>query len=509
MSLLTNVVRRGGWYYFRTRVPVRLRPVVGRSELWKSLRTTLPLDARRRASLLSVKTSELWAALEPTMLIKDAQELVKSWLKADVEAYAAMQSDVRSHLARIATPTPQQTCFDAPKVREPTQSARPATSSTTRSISQAARIAIPELARLEGFRPKRRNDYENAVESFLAWIGEDIDLSAITPTVVAAFKSDLTYYPARGSVRPAYRDLSWKGRVRKARECEEPDVLNAETINTKYLTPLRAIFRQQQEAGLKSALPVNPFDGVTVRKKRGAKKEGRRRDFTAREVRTLFGLPLFTGSRGASQAPLYQPGDVRVSDWRYWVPLISFFTGARLNEVCAIGVDDLRVEGGIPYLLIRDVLEGQSRKSDAAWRRVPLHEELIRLRLPDFFALRKAEGGVRLFDELNVDVFGYVSGPPSKFLARLTKSVEEPDAERPGKLVFYSSRHTVIGLLRSAGVRTDVSKELVGHEDGDVHSGYGGVSLQALKEAVDKIAYDGLELGRVALPLAVLPKPKS
>ncbi|MNS98716.1 hypothetical protein D3C72_1330910 [compost metagenome] len=131
------------------------------------------------------------------------------------------------------------------------------------------------------------------------------------------------------------------------------------------------------------------------------------------------------------------------------------------------------------------------------------------MRLPEYVALRREVGGERLFDDLTLDVFGYFSGRPSKFFNHLIKRIEEPDPELPGNLVFYSSRHTVVGRLRSADVRMDVSREIVGHEADDVHSGYGSVSLKALKEAVDKIEYEGLDLSRVELPASILPKPKS
>lgn len=509
MSLVTNVVRRGGRYYFRTRVPIRHRELIARAELWRSLGTSEPIEARRRAGRLAALTSSLWGDLERVMSMKDGHEVIKSWLKAELDDYAAMKAEINGELKRVSTPRPPATLdLDA----EPEPLAKGTNASTSKiglTIQEAANRAIPEIVRLERLRPKRRNDYENAVKAFIAWNGGDLDLGCITAETVGAFKSDLTYYPARGSQRPQYRELGWKERVASARANNELDVLDAVTINNKYLGPLRSIIRFHLEAGLWGRLGENPFDGITVKKRKGAKKEARRRDFTAREVQSMFRLPLFVGSRGTAQAALYKPGELRVSDWRYWVPLISFFTGARLNEVCALAVADFKTEGDIHYLMIRDLLEGQNRKSEAAWRRVPLHRELLRVRLPDFVAARQAQGEARLFGDLPVDAFGYVSGPPSKFFARLTKSVEEPDPDQPGRLVFYSTRHTVVGRLRSAGVRMDTAKQIVGHEDGDVHAGYGGLSLHALKEAVDKIEYEGLDLGPVVLPESVLPKAKS
>jgi integrase len=458
---------------------------------------------------LAALTSALWDDLGRSMTMKDAHDALKAMLKAELDDYAGLKRELTGGLARIQTPSRATTLdLDDMKLAEPAAE-KPVTSRVGLTVRAAARDAIREMSRTENMRPKRRRDYENAVEAFVAWCETDVDLAVITPEMVGQFKADLSYYPARGSVRPVYRDQPWKARVERARQIDEADVLNAATINTKYLTPLKRIIEFHRDAGLKQQLPINPFEGISAKAGRTAKRDGRRREFTDAEVRTLFREPLFTGAEGQSQAALYRPGPERVNDWRYWVPLISFFTGARLNEVCALAVTDFREVEGIHYFNIRDMIEGQNRKSDAGWRQVPLHSALLQLRLPDFVAQRKASGAVRLFEELEVDAFGYVSGKPSKFLNRLTERVAEPDPEQPGKLVFYSSRHTVIGRLRSAEVRLDVAKQIVGHEDGDVHSGYGGFSLRALKDSVDKIAYANLDLSSVELPTSILPRSKS
>lgn len=514
MSLATNLVRRGSSYYFRARVPARCSHLIGRREIWRSLETSSPGEARRRAARLAALTSALWDDLERPMTMKDAHDALKAMLKAELDDYAALKREISGELSRIHTARPP-TILNLDETAETgPQSERqePPSAQTGRiglTVRSAAREAIPEMVRLEDMRPKRRQDYEKAVEAFIAWCADDIDLGAITSEMVGRFKSDLTYYPARGAVRPGYRDLPWKARVERARQIEEEDVLDATTINTKYLTPLRRIIEFHRDAGLKGKLPTNPFEGISAKASRTSKRDGRRRDFTEAEVRTLFREPLFTGAESLSQAGLYRPGKERVNDWRYWVPLICFFTGARLNEVCALAVADFREADGIRYFVVRDRLEGQNRKSDAGWRRVPLHRTLIQLRLPDFVDQCRMAGAERLFDDLEVDAFGYVSSGPSKFLNRLTARIAEPDPDQPGKLVFYSSRHTVIGRLRSADVRLDVAKQIVGHEDGDVHAGYGGISLKALKEAVDKIAYEGLDLSGVELPTSILPKSKS
>jgi hypothetical protein len=51
--------------------------------------------------------------------------------------------------------------------------------------------------------------------------------------------------------------------------------------------------------------------------------------------------------------------------------------------------------------------------------------------------------------------------------------------------------------LQVGTVRQDISQEIVGHEQGDFHSGYGQVDVPTLKEHIDMIEYLGLDLGRL------------
>lgn len=156
------------------------------------------------------------------------------------------------------------------------------------------------------------------------------------------------------------------------------------------------------------------------------------------------------------------------------------------------------------YFHVRDELEGQSLKSDAARRRVPLHSALIDIGILDHIQQLRASGAERLFPDLHSDKDGYFSARPSRFYQRVLARIADPEPDDPGKLTFHSSRHTVMTRLRNAEVRQDVSREIVGHQQEDVHAGYGTYSIPTLKRAVDQISYEELDL----TPLR-LPKPKS
>jgi hypothetical protein len=56
VGLQTNVIRRGAVYYYRVSVPADLMAIVRRREIWRSLGTSDPLLARRRAILAGLAT---------------------------------------------------------------------------------------------------------------------------------------------------------------------------------------------------------------------------------------------------------------------------------------------------------------------------------------------------------------------------------------------------------------------------------------------------------------------
>ncbi|WP_295246150.1 site-specific integrase [uncultured Brevundimonas sp.] len=371
------------------------------------------------------------------------------------------------------------------------------------SLTEGARSFIPQAARTEGISAKRKRDYEIAVRSFVEWVGEDLDLADVSSKQAGSFMNALGLYPVNGVKKARYRELDFRGRVELSKELEDEDVLNPTTINGKYLTPLRKMFEWYRRSGFTEVLPVNPFDGVAASKPRHRSRKDARRPFTDQEVRGWLSQPLFIGSRSPSQAGLYLSGDVRVSDWRYWLPLISLFSGMRHGEVLGLALADFKTADGVHYFSLREGTEEQSLKTDSSWRKVPIHEELIRLGLLEYVQSRQRRSETMLFD-LPEGGVPSLSDRASKFFVRMVQKIADPNADAPGQLVPYSTRHTVISKLRNASVRQDVSKTLVGHEDGDVHAGYGDHSLASLQEAINRISYRDLDLTKVRLPSEVL-----
>jgi hypothetical protein len=168
----------------------------------------------------------------------------------------------------------------------------------------------------------------------------------------------------------------------------------------------------------------------------------------------------------------------------FWIPLISLFSGARLEEIGQLPLSDTLEEGGIHYFWFRedeapdedeqeprqrrrrrrrkseqaDPEVAKSIKTKAGRRRVPFHQILIDLGILDYIKARREAGDVMLFPQLK-PYRGRYTKNFSRFWARYQDEHITPDEA----IVFHSLRHKFIGQLRGAGVEEEYIKALVGH----------------------------------------------
>ncbi|WP_300295585.1 site-specific integrase [Ferrovibrio sp.] len=85
MALSTNLVRRGGIYYFRCRVPNDLVARLGRTELSRSLATANPDVARRRGRWAAHLVEQVWLLVRECMSPEQIDDVIRRWLKAELD----------------------------------------------------------------------------------------------------------------------------------------------------------------------------------------------------------------------------------------------------------------------------------------------------------------------------------------------------------------------------------------------------------------------------------------
>lgn len=180
------------------------------------------------------------------------------------------------------------------------------------------------------------NQDRKVVELFVSFVGADRSLLSIKPAEVREWRN------AMAAIPPGYRrkkenlGLTISEAASKASAAGLKG-LNAKTIN-KYLSTISLLYDWAKKEGYCASNPCdNLFFDVQKLKKNGT---GRRPPFSDEQVSKIFCSPLFTGFDRDGRE--WQSGSCKASDWRYWIPLVCLFTGARIGEIAQLFIDDIQ-----------------------------------------------------------------------------------------------------------------------------------------------------------------------
>jgi integrase len=325
------------------------------------------------------------------------------------------------------------------------------------------------------------------VQRFAEFLGDDASARCITRKAVRDWKNELFKWPVKANDTAAFAGLSFT-KVIEANEKIKKPTITAKTIN-KYLSAL---------GGFSEWLLANDF--ITDDVMRGQyleldKKKRTRFPFTAEQLQTIFASPVFGACAGHKRE--HESGVVKIRDWRFWIPLIALYTGARLGEIAQLLTDDVRQVHGVWCLHItREGGNGKSTKTDGSQRLVPMHSKLIEIGFLQYHAKMKRRKAKQLF-EVQPDARGFFSGKPSSFFndyfaaigVKLDKSVN-----------FHSFRHGIADAFRSAGYLDEQFACLLGHSKASTTGRYGILPEGVLAERVrmiEAVEYPGLNLSHI------------
>ena len=161
----------------------------------------------------------------------------------------------------------------------------------------------------------------------------------------------------------------------------------------------------------------------------------------------------------------------------YWLPLLGLYTGARIEELCSLYLEDFKVEHGINIISINSNHD-KKLKSKAAERLIPVHPELEKLGLLKHVDKLRIKKEKQLFPELPRQRDGYRQ-TPSKWFGKFKIKVGITSQFK----VFHSFRHKVANTLKQADVPRDQAAEILGHDRGkDVTYGRYGKPSEAKRQ---------------------------
>jgi len=171
---------------------------------------------------------------------------------------------------------------------------------------------------------------------------------------------------------------------------------------------------------------------------------------------------------------------------RYWVTLLSAYSGARLNEICQLDVIDIQELDGIWTMNLNTNSADKSIKTEAGNRLVPIHSKLLELGFLDYVEVIGSKNHQKLFPSLKKMLSTGYGTLISRWFARYLKKL---GIKKKGKN-FHSFRHTVVNRLTTMQVYQPFIKELIGHSHRsltmDVYGGRKPLEV-LLKECVIKI----------------------
>ena len=155
---------------------------------------------------------------------------------------------------------------------------------------------------------------------------------------------------------------------------------------------------------------------------------------------------------------------------------LGLYTGARIEELCRLRVDDIIVEDNHRALRIA------KSKTQAGTRTVPLHSAITYL--VDRLAADSKDGYLVFSKSKNQ--YDERSTGLSRRFGRLKSSLGYGP-----ELVFHSLRKTVTTKLEQAGVSEGIAADIVGHEKQTITYGLysGGTSMAQKMEAINNITY--------------------
>lgn len=221
----------------------------------------------------------------------------------------------------------------------------------------------------------------------------------------------------------------------------------------------------------------NPFDGLRVRQRGKVSEE--RSVFTEEDLRRLFSKEVY------ASASTKKPN-------QYWLPLLGLYTGARLNELCQLYLDDVVTINGVDCLYIRALRPDQRLKTASSERLVPIHSKLKELGFIEFVHKQRAAGHQRLFPELTCHKKHGYAAAPSKWFTRVRERLGFKDGE--GQKDFHSFRHTIADHLKQKGVVESLVGGILGHQSGGItFSRYGkDFRPEVLAPVVEAVDFDAV-----------------
>lgn len=424
------------------------------------------LSAQRKALRNANQRTDLAAIADEAVGFLDAEGLECdessphwiAWLKATLQAHLVALSRIASRL--------DGDCVDTPPPPPPVRS-EDDLDDLDRALQYWQSKVRPQ--------PKTVIEVRTAMARFKKTTGRT-RVSAIRPEDVIAFM-----------------------RAERDRDSARGGKVNVQTAN-KALALLKGVFAEVHRDYLKHHKIDNPLADVRKFKVK-ARDIARRRQFTQEQLATLFCGPVHT----TRERPAGGAGEAA-----YWLPVLGLATGARMQELLQLKVEDVVQEDGVTLLRTdthddeeadEDDEDGddtagnpaspaRSLKSAQSYRFIPLHRDVLALGFLDYVAWVRDLGHTQLFPDVRPGINDSWSANFSKFFNRYLRQ----RGIKQRMLDWVSFRHGFKTQTRSiAELDKDVVDYIQGHAHHRASQGYGHMPADVLEYSINLMAFPALQ----------------
>ena len=320
------------------------------------------------------------------------------------------------------------------------------------------------------------NDYRAAITTFIGLYG-DVDIGSITRTLLSEYRVVLPKLPANAKRMKA---LSARERIERA-ERDGLATIAATTVRNR-MRYLSAVLTFAVSLGWLQENPVNAA-GIGREVARAATKQQatkrRRKEYTDPELAAIFSSVVFTDAG-------WTPPRAKHGRAWYWLPVLMYYHGARVEEVAQLRVTEVMCIEGIHCLSILASTDEdddeRTVKTDGSRRIIPLHPDVIARGFLEYVKEQPADG--MLFPGLKRCPKGRYS---TNFAKRWGIYVRDVVKVASSASPSHGFRHSFKTLARRVDIQTEVSKAIMGHAADGVAGSYGTMPLTLMAKEIARI----------------------
>ncbi len=330
----------------------------------------------------------------------------------------------------------------------------------------------------DGVTDKSLAGYKLTLDLAMEVFGANRPIESITPEDCREYRDKLSQLPP--NAKKKYPTLTLIEAIEK-RSKDNTASLSPTSVSGN-LKNLRAFFNFAINEGL---ITKNPATALKVIKPKYHIDAEKRIPFSDNDLQKVFATPIYTGCID-DEHNYNKIGTQQPRRHRFWVPLISLYTGMRLNEICQLFVEDIECIDDIDVIQIRiDKEEIKSLKTKQSMRTIPIHDKLVKIGFLDYVENIRRQGHRELFPHLTKSARNSSSDNFSKWFDRFLKS---SNIKKRG-LCFHSFRHRFRDECRDADIKEEIVAAIGGWQSGGnkVMNEYGqGDKLKKLQFAINK-----------------------